>query len=240
MLVDDDIYEKMLCLGPWYKRPNKTNIYAAKKLTRGLAILAHRQAGVLYGILKSLDDPHQIDHINHNGLDNRRVNLRAVENRDNARNRIKNPGLTSKFRGVSRHRRGRKWSAAITYDGKHHHLGRFDNEIDAAKAFDAVARQLGYVEFSLNFPGEIENNHLERKPFDQGQDSRNRRKREGGTSKYKGVSWNRKNHGWMVRICFHGDRIYLGCFNDETEAGRAFDSAARKLGYSESSLNFTA
>jgi hypothetical protein len=59
---------------------------------------------------------------------------------------------SSRYIGVSFHKKKGKWMAVIGYKGKNVWLGRFDNEIDAAKAYDAAAKKY-YGEFArLNFP----------------------------------------------------------------------------------------
>jgi hypothetical protein len=92
-----------------------------------------------------------IDHINQNRLDNRRENLRFATLKLNAHNRKKNITETSttKYKGI-RHKKNRQsysWSAQ--YGGKH--IGAFDNEKDAAKAYDTYVYQLYGEEAMLNF-----------------------------------------------------------------------------------------
>jgi hypothetical protein len=72
-----------------------------------------------------------VDHINGNPADNKASNLRLITNREN----------TSKIRGKSRFvgvhwsKAKSKWQSRILIDGKRHHLGYFDNEIDAGEAY---------------------------------------------------------------------------------------------------------
>lgn len=90
-----------------------------------------------------------VDHINLNGLDNRRQNLRPCSPSQNHANQVKSHG-TSRFKGVSRN--GRRWEASIVKDYRKHALGFYDNEEDAAKAYDEAARRL-HGEFArMNFP----------------------------------------------------------------------------------------
>jgi hypothetical protein len=97
-------------------------------------------------------DGFEIDHIDGNGLNNRRSNLRACEHRFNLRNITKQSPATSKYKGVSYYRRDQKWRAHIVIDAKQKHLGYFCDEIAAALAYDACARSL-FGEFArLNFP----------------------------------------------------------------------------------------
>ncbi|MGA2323079.1 MAG: HNH endonuclease [Sedimentisphaerales bacterium] len=93
-----------------------------------------------------------IDHINCNGLDNRRDNLRLATHSQNNCNRPKRKNTTSRFVGVHFAKKMNKWAAQIKYRGGKKWLGYFDNETDAAKAFDAAARKY-HGEFArLNFP----------------------------------------------------------------------------------------
>ena len=94
-----------------------------------------------------------VDHINHNGLDNRKQNLRLCTRAQNNLNQ-RPYGKTSRYKGVSRYKRTNRYIAAICYQGKRFHLGYFKDEIDAAKAYDKKAREL-FGEFAyLNFPQE--------------------------------------------------------------------------------------
>lgn len=99
---------------------------------RQITILMHREImKVPAGI--------QVDHINNNGFDNRRSNLRAAtqsQNRANApKYRTGNP-----FKGVRRH--GNKWRSIIKKNGIDIRLGDFVNPVDAAKAYDAKAKEI--------------------------------------------------------------------------------------------------
>lgn len=92
-----------------------------------------------------------IDHVNHNGLDNRRVNLRPATQTQNLGNSRKNPTKTSRYKGVYRDRRRSKWVAQITAYGRTQHLGKFAKEEDAGLAYDVAARA-AFGEFAkLNF-----------------------------------------------------------------------------------------
>jgi hypothetical protein len=94
-----------------------------------------------------------VDHINNDGMDNRRANLRAATRAQNMRNRKKHakPGA-SKYKGVRYRKDTCKWSARIGVDSKSIYLGSFENEIEAAKAYDEAAKK-HHAEFAcLNFP----------------------------------------------------------------------------------------
>jgi hypothetical protein len=113
--------------------------YAMRKLTlpsRRVAVRMHRQ---VLGL--SFDDPRFVDHINHDGLDNRHSNLRVCNRTENAHNQISLTG-TSKYKGVHKNVRSSgyvSYSAHIRYHKVLVHLGTFSTELDAACAYDAAA-----------------------------------------------------------------------------------------------------
>ena len=93
-----------------------------------------------------------IDHINHNGLDNRRSNLRLATPAQNAANKRPIKGAASRYKGVVWNKQIRRWAAGIKVDYQHRHLGYFRDEVSAAEAYDAAARE-SFGEFAyLNFP----------------------------------------------------------------------------------------
>lgn len=96
----------------------------------------------------------QVDHANHDGLDNRRANLREATKAQNMQNVAKSVG-SSRYRGVHKHYKLKgRWVAQVTVDGRTRHVGIFHSEIDAARARDAAARKY-HGEFAyLNFPDE--------------------------------------------------------------------------------------
>lgn len=89
-------------------------------------------------------DKRYIDHQNHNGLDNRKKNLRICSNQLNQGNsqKIKLEGMTSKYKGVRWHKQNRKYTAQIMFNRKSIYLGSFTNEIEAAKTYDIKAKEL--------------------------------------------------------------------------------------------------
>jgi len=92
-----------------------------------------------------------VDHIDRNGLNNKRSNLRICTPRQNSYNRI-GKETPSKYKGVRWKKSRNRWVAQIKHYNKAMQVGSFDNQIDAAKAYDKKAKEL-FKEFAyLNFP----------------------------------------------------------------------------------------
>ena len=94
-----------------------------------------------------------VDHQNHNGLDNRRRNLRIATLAENGCNKRKTTSSsTSRFKGVCWAKREGKWRVQGRLNGKQKIIGYFDNELDAARAYDGWAIQAFSQFAALNFP----------------------------------------------------------------------------------------
>jgi HNH endonuclease/AP2 domain len=83
-----------------------------------------------------------IDHRDGNPLNNRWANLRVSTGSNNAANRKRYRSNTSGYKGVSFHRRARKWTAYITKETRRYNLGYFATAEQAHKAYVAAARLL--------------------------------------------------------------------------------------------------
>jgi hypothetical protein len=83
-----------------------------------------------------------VDHVNRDGLDNRRVNLRQASQSENLANSGKHRSMTSRFKGVFFDRPAGRWRAQIKKSGRPIFLGRFESEECAAVAYNAAAFEL--------------------------------------------------------------------------------------------------
>lgn len=147
-IVDDDDYDWLM---QWrWCAHKKRNGYVAvrnrsKKEDGPRTIMMHCEI---------MDAPNgiEVDHMGHDGLDNRRHKLRLCTHGQNMRNRKKHKDASSKFKGVSWYKRDGKWRACIQCNGSHRHLGLFSDEKLAARTYDKAAMKL-FREFAyLNFP----------------------------------------------------------------------------------------
>lgn len=129
VLVDDSDYDLVRHIS-WRIRKSKNNVMYARS-GWNIHISMHR-------FILGLSDPKiMVDHKDGNGLNNQRSNLRICNAAENNLNRAATGA--SKYRGVFLRTRGKKWGARIKIDGKPVHLGSFDDEIEAAKAFNKAA-----------------------------------------------------------------------------------------------------
>ena len=147
-IIDDDDFEKLSKYN-CHVCENGSNIYArrtvgylGKKIIRNYL---HRE------IINCLENE-KVDHIDGNGLNCKKENLRKCNSSENNRNRISRPRSSSKYLGVSFSKSTRKkWLSQIVINGKNKNLGRFEREIDAALEYDKFAK-IHHKEFAnLNF-----------------------------------------------------------------------------------------
>jgi len=139
-LVDDEDYERVS--GYKWHAFHAGRTWYARRGNGGP--LMHRM------ILRLAKSTPSIDHINHNGLDNRRENLRICSQKDNLGNRRKTLSPTSsQYKGVSWFSRSGRWCARIGPNSKSgSFIGYFDDEADAARAYNEAARKR-WGEFAL-------------------------------------------------------------------------------------------
>lgn len=149
-LVDDEDYEKISnyswrlkkTTNTWYAQRNSYPPLVKKCTT----IHMHRE-------ILGLNGGKTVDHINGNGLDNRRTNLRICSQADNTLNRATQKNNRSGFKGVCfRGGKLRPWGAKIVHKDISYWLGTFATAKDAAHAYDKAAIKI-HGEFArLNFP----------------------------------------------------------------------------------------
>jgi hypothetical protein len=133
----------------WIVYGNGNNLYAIR-----LQLNDSNKTSTVYMHREIMNPPAGlvVDHKNCDGLDNRRSKLRIATRAQNAYNCRKKKNATSRFLGVYFYKERGKWESQIMHQGKRRWVGRFDNEIDAAKAYDAAAKKY-HGEFArLNFP----------------------------------------------------------------------------------------
>ncbi len=135
-IVDDDMFDY---LNQWRWHYAKVGYAARRKFPEKKIIYLHR---FITDCPKGLE----VDHINHNKLDNQKNNLRICTHRQNGDNTTLPKNNTSGYKGVTWNKQRNKWQASLeTRNGleRHRkHLGLFDSKIDAAEAYNKRAIEL--------------------------------------------------------------------------------------------------
>lgn len=139
-LVDDNDYERV----------NKHKWRARKDCRTWYALTNVRENGKIKTIylhrfiFENPDSKIEIDHIDHNGLNCQKNNLRKCSRAQNAQNTQTRLNSASGYKGVRWHTIGKKWQARIRVNGKLKSLGLFSDPVEAAKAYNKAAiKQFG-------------------------------------------------------------------------------------------------
>jgi hypothetical protein len=162
--VDDEDFDRVNAFS-WQIHENMRKDGTVRNAYAARSAGAVRTKQKLHRFILGITDPEiEVDHRDHDGLNNQRGNLRVATGSQNQHNRRKRFGTSSQFKGVS-------WLKGTVYNGKQYagkwqariqirfdsksqsqYLGYFTDEVEAALAYDAAARQ-HFGEFALtNFP----------------------------------------------------------------------------------------
>ena len=150
-LIDVEDYE-LVSQYKWHTKEDDDRLYALHTIN----LSNGRVTGIsMHRLILNAKNGEKVDHINGNGLNNRRCNLRIVTDSQNSMNRRKYKNSTSKYKGVSWYKRYNKWLSCIESNKKNLTLGYFLKEEDAARAYDKKAKELFGEYARLNFPLEM-------------------------------------------------------------------------------------
>lgn len=152
-LVDDADYESVMRYS-WTAYKDTANGLGDAWYVRRATCNAEGKPVSLHREIMGVTDPKvYVDHRDHNPLNNTRGNLRICTPRQNTANRRPYRNTLSRFKGVSTTPNRKKWRAYVGLTPQVY-LGIFEKEEDAARAYDAKAREV-FGEFALlNFPDE--------------------------------------------------------------------------------------
>jgi len=154
-IVDPEDYERLVRLR-WRATKSRNTYYAIRSITvsgkRSFEMI-HRviMKAELKKIPYHLRKEVLIDHINHNGLDNRKANLRLATRAQNSRNRRPVGRGSSKYKGVMCRKSDGLFIAEIRAGRQKIYLGCFRSEKEAAKAYDEAAKKYHGEFASVNF-----------------------------------------------------------------------------------------
>ncbi len=132
-LVDDADFETLNQYNWCARYDKKMGQYYAYRNSMKSDGLAKRKTISMHRQILGITDPKiDCDHLNHDTLDNRRTNIRAVSHRTNTCNLKKKPQCTSMYSGVYWNKKNEMWVARIEINNKLKYLGQFEDEETAA------------------------------------------------------------------------------------------------------------
>lgn len=134
-IVDSDMYD-YLNQWKWYARQGRHTWYAARKTMKKMpdGTWRHDKLIHMHRVVNNTPQSMITDHINGNGLDNRRGNLRSTTVSGNNLNSKIRSDNKSGHKGIAWHKQRKKWRVYISDNGKHRHIGLFDTLDDAIEA----------------------------------------------------------------------------------------------------------
>lgn len=205
-IIDDDDFNKVKNY-KWY--------YYESKYGTGYAITHTYINNIkttirMHRIILNASQGELVDHKNHDGLDNRKNNLRLCNHLENNRNRkLSYNSKHSIYKGV--HPTCNKtWTSTIIVNKEKMRIGIFRTEVEAAHAYDYYAIKYFGKFAALNFP-DYDYSKYEPQPY----------KRK--TSKYRGIQWCPKRKKWRVSRQINKKRVRIGDYKTEKEAAMAYD-----------------
>jgi hypothetical protein len=185
----------------------------------------NNESSLMHRLIMKPKDNEMIDHINNNRLDNRRENLRICNVTVNNLNRKKTKNASSQYKGVYFDKKSNKYTTQISNNGKTYSLGQFENEIDAAEQVDKFILFNKWDYIYLNFPDKKKK--YEKNPYVP---------KVKKCGQYSGVSKSGKKYNCTVYV--NGKGVYLGKFEDEIMAAKAYDEYVVKNNIPNKNLNF--
>ena len=138
-LIDDDDFDKVVAYRSWHAVESRGTFYAR---TNVHCKDGHWTLLPMHRLIMGVSGNLQVDHKNGDGLDNRKENLRVCTQGENAKNRRRSSLSTSPFKGVSFRKRERRWVARVNSNGKRLWLGMYSTAEEAARVYDAKAREV--------------------------------------------------------------------------------------------------
>jgi len=152
-IIDAEDFDRIMAFNPyWHAARDRTKpsvSFCAACTVRDSHNKPHTR--FMHRVILNAQAGQIVDHKNRNRLDNRKTNLRFSTHAENSYNQIKHSNNTSNFKGVSFEKSSSKWVARIglSYDGYRtmNTIGRFTCPLEAAKAYDIMARTL-YGQFA--------------------------------------------------------------------------------------------
>lgn len=225
-LVDDKFFSE-LSRFRWYISEVKNVKYAGIRQSVEPHTLYMHRLVMETELERLLSHKEEIDHIDHNGLNNQLSNLRLVTRSQNQSNQRRHKDSKSDFVGVHYNKRYSKpYRGKLMFDGKNIHLPEgYNTPEEAARERDILAVKYFGNNTVLNFP----ENMKEYKSILAGGYDPEATVRV-YTSKLPGITYRKKDKRYIARIFPKGAVVYVGCFKTEEEAVEAQKLKAKEIG----------
>ena len=142
---------------------------------------------------------------------------------------------TSRYFGVAWDARRSRWAAIICVGERRSvQIAQYDDETDAALAYDRVVRHLLGPKALLNFPKK----RLKPMTLADARNAARRLLKKRTTSTYRGVCWNLRRQMWVAQVNHPSHQRNIGFFHVEEDAARAYDKVAKRIWRARATLNF--
>lgn len=216
--VDDEDFEPLLKLGRWSYSENRRggNGYADNEKEGGM----HRCVMLMHGhdLIEKV-----VDHVDRNGLNNQKNNLRVCNDTQNKANRRVDKANKSGYRGVRFDPRINRWTAKIIVNGKSRSAGSYEDARTAAIARDILAKRVRGDYAAINVPdATVEETQRITHLLD------NPKFRQKRKSRFHGVSTT-KTGKWRCYVSIKRGQQNIGTFDNETMAAKIRDYYVIKL-----------
>lgn len=232
VMIDDEDVE-IVNSHKWYLGKVAFKKYGMHYFNTHIRVNGHDSSISLHRLIMgcSVGDGVFIDHIDHNGLNLQKSNLRRCNKAENTRNSNAPICNTSGYKGVSWHKGNQKWRARIKVNQKDRFLCNSDTAIEAARIYDMAAIYF-FGDFAhTNFPKEEykkeDCNIVIKKILTKNY-----------SSKYNGVSYHKKTGKYQASIGIRGKYTYIGLYSTQEEAALAYDEKALEFHKNKAKLNF--
>lgn len=223
-IVDDEDFENL----------NKFRWYFCKRYAvRDVRVDGKKETIYMHRLVTNAPDHLEVDHINSDGIDNRKENLRLCTHAENSRNRGIAKNNTSKYKGVWFSKRYNRFFAETRLNGKKVYVGSFKTAEEASEAYKTKVLEI-HGDFA-NINNEINLvNPVRAELKDVVPERNNDAKSNTG---YFGVSESGYGNRFYVHITDKGKTTKVGSFLSLHEAVRAYNAKALELFGNEANLN---
>lgn len=206
----------------WHPYKDANTTYARAHIR----VKGRRHTLQMHSLLMQPSVGETVDHIDQDGLNNHRSNLRICSQAQNCRNRrVSQTKKLSQYKGVFR-TTDKTWMAVVTADKQRHYLGCYAEEVEAAHAYNLGAGQLHGEYAGLNVLPE---------EYDQSRVPIPTTKRKHGS--YTGVSLYKSTGRWYGRVTVVGKTHCTSYYATEVEAALAYNRLAFQLLGNKAKLN---